>query len=199
MSARSSVGYGGPTKLASIVQVDPIRAYFNVSETLVLRVKEALARQGKTVRDIHDVLVEIGLQTEEGYPHKGRLDYIAPQVDPATGTLEARAVFENKDMALLPGLFVRVRIPLQRIDNALLVADTAIGTSQLGDYLLVLGKDNTVEQRQVKTGPLDGQLRIIESGLQPDDWVVTDGINRAVPGSKVEPDRQQMTASLSGG
>jgi membrane fusion protein, multidrug efflux system len=193
------VGYAGPTKLATIVQVAPIYVYFNVSETLVLRVKETLAKQGKTLQDIPEVPVEIGLQTEEGYPHLGRLDYVAPSVDPATGTLEVRAIFENKDLSLLPGLFVRVRIPAQKLDNALLVADTAIGTSQIGKYLLVVGKDNTVEQRPVQTGQLVGQLRVIESGIGADDWVVTGGTQRAIPGNKVDPDKQKVAASTGGG
>jgi membrane fusion protein, multidrug efflux system len=189
------VGYGGPTKLATIVQVAPIYVYFNVSETLVLRVKETLAKQGKTLQDLPEVQVEIGLQTEDGFPHMGHLDYVAPNVDPATGTLEARAIFENKDLSLLPGLFVRVRIPGQKLDNALLVADTAIGTSQVGKYLLVLGKDNTVEQRPVQIGQLVGQLRVIESGIGADDWVVTGGTQRAIPGNKVDPDKKEMAAS----
>jgi membrane fusion protein, multidrug efflux system len=193
------VGYAGPTKLATIVQVAPIHVYFNVSETLVLRIKEALAKQGKTLQDVPDVPVEIGLQTEEGFPHVGRLDYVAPSVDPATGTLEARAIFDNKDLSLLPGLFVRVRIPAQKLDNALLIADTAIGTSQIGKYLLVLGKDNTVEQRPVQIGQLVGQLRVIESGISADDWVVTGGTQRAIPGNKVDPDKQKMAASTEGG
>jgi RND family efflux transporter MFP subunit len=193
------VGYGSPTKLATIVQVAPIYVYFNVSETLVLRVKEALAKQGKTLQDVRDVPVEIGLQTEKGYPHVGHLDYVAPNVDPSTGTLEARAIFENKDLSLMPGLFVRVRIPGQTLDNALLVADTAIGTSQVGKYLLVLGKDNTVEQRPVQIGQLVGQLRVIESGISADDWVVTSGTQRAIPGNKVDPDKQKVAASTGGG
>ena len=193
------VGYGGPTKLATIVQVAPIYVYFNVSETLVLRVKESLAKQGKTLQDIPEIQVEIGLQTEDGYPHVGHLDYVAPNVDPATGTLEARAIFENKDLRLLPGLFVRVRVPGQKLDNALLVADTAIGTSQVGKYLLVLGKDNTVEQRPVQIGQLVGQLRVIESGISADDWVVTGGTQRAIPGNAVDPDKRKMAASTEGG
>jgi membrane fusion protein, multidrug efflux system len=193
------VGYAGPTKLATIVQVAPIHVYFNASETLVLRIKEALAKQGKTLQDVPEVPVEIGLQIEEGYPHVGRLDYVAPSVDPATGTLEARAIFDNKDLSLLPGLFVRVRIPAQKLDNALLVADTAIGTSQIGKYLLVVGKDNTVEQRPVQIGQLVGQLRVIETGISADDWVVTSGTHRAIPGNKVDPDKQKMAASTGGG
>jgi membrane fusion protein, multidrug efflux system len=195
----SLVGYSGPTKLATIVQVAPIYVYFNASETLVLRIKEELAKQGKTLRDLPEVPVEIGLQIETGYPHKGRLDYVSPNVDPATGTLEVRAIFDNTDLSLLPGLFVRVRIPVQKLDNALLVAETALGSSQIGQYLLVLGKDNAVEQRPVKVGQLVGGLRVIESGISADDWVVTRGIQRAIPGNKVDPDRQKMAAAGEGG
>src|SRR5690606_4202753 len=88
------VGYAGPTKLATIVQMDPIYVYFNVDEQQVLRVMEALAAQGRTPDQLKDVPVEIGLQTETSYPHKGVIDYIAPQVDAGTGTLMVRGIFE---------------------------------------------------------------------------------------------------------
>jgi membrane fusion protein, multidrug efflux system len=192
------VGYAGPTKLATVVQVDPIYVYFNVSETIVLRIKEGLAKQGKTLRDVGEIPVEIGTQTETGYPHKGKIDYIAPQVDPSTGTLEVRAILGNKDLSLLPGLFVRVRVPVQRLDKGILIDDVAIGTSQLGEYVLIVGKDNVVEQRQVKLGQLNGQLRVIESGLTGDEWVITEGLQRAVPGNKVDPEKKTMTASTGG-
>ena len=84
--------------------------------------------------DLSDVPVEIGLQGEDGYPHRGHLDYASPQVDSATGTLTARALFDNKDRALLPGLFVRVRTPIAHQDKALLTRNDAIGTSQEGSY-----------------------------------------------------------------
>lgn len=193
------VGYGGPTKLATIVQVDPICVYFSVSEAIVLRIKEDLARRNRPLGDIHEVPVEIGLQTEEGFPHAGNLDYVSPEVDPSTGTLEVRAILDNKDFALLPGLFVRVRIPAQRIADALLVPDTAVATNQLGQYLLVVTNDNSVEQRQVKIGQLEGQLREIESGIRADEWVVTEGIQRAIPGSKVEADHRKIVVSAVGG
>ena len=189
------VGYAGPTKLATVVQVDPIYVYFNISETIVLRIKEGLAKQGKTLHNVHEVPVEIGTQTESGYPHKGKLDYVAPQVDPSTGTLEVRGIFDNKDLALLPGLFVRVRVPVQRIDKGILVEDIAIGTNQLGEYVLIVGKDNTVEQRQVKLGQISGGLRVVESGLTGDEWVITEGLQRAVPGNKVDPEKKTMTAA----
>jgi RND family efflux transporter MFP subunit len=199
VSVGALVGYAGPTELASVVQIDPIYVYFEVSETVVQRVKEALSRLGKTMRDVHDVPVEIGLQIEEGYPHKGVIDYIAPQIDASTGTLQVRGIFENKEAALLPGMFARVRVPIRRPAPALLVPDTAIGTSQLGRYVLVVNKDNVVEQRTVTIGQVDKGLRVIESGLKPDDLVVIDGIQRAIPGNKVDPDKQKMTVPAAGG
>ncbi|WHO74069.1 efflux RND transporter periplasmic adaptor subunit [Rhizobium sp. BT03] len=196
------VGVSGPTKLASIVQTDPLYAYFNVSETQVLMIKETLAKQGHTFRqtELPSIPAEIGLQTEEGYPHKGHLDYVSPQLDASTGTLQVRALFDNKDHAMLPGLFVRVRVPVGHNDKALLVRDDTIGTNQLGSYLLVLGKDDVVEQKQVKTGQREGALRVIQSGLDPADWVVTQGIQQAIPGSKVTPDKIDMnpTANAAG-
>ena len=182
------VGHGEPTKLATIVQMDPIYVYFNLSENQVLRIKQALAETGRTIEQVKDVEIDIGLQNEDGYPHKGRLDYVSPEVDPSTGTLLVRALFENKDLALLPGLFTRVRVPVQKLPGALLVAETAIGSAQQGSYVLVVGKDNVVEQKIVTTGQLVGQYRVIESGLQAGDKVVVGGIQRAVPGSKVEPE-----------
>ena len=188
------VGVSGPTKLASIVQTDPIYAYFNVSETQVLLIKDMLRKQGRTFKqtDLPSIPTELGLQSEEGYPHKGHLDYVSPQLDASTGTLQVRALFDNKDKALLPGFFVRVRVPIRQNEKALLVRDDAIATNQLGSYLLVLGKDDTVEQKQVKTGQREGALRVIESGLDPADWVVIQGIQQAIPGGKVAPEKIDM-------
>ncbi|MBB3595276.1 RND family efflux transporter MFP subunit [Rhizobium sp. BK529] len=188
------VGVSGPTKLASIVQTDPIYAYFNVSESQVLLIKDMLRKQGRTFKqtDLPSIPAELGLQSEEGYPHKGHLDYVSPQLDASTGTLQVRALFENKDKAMLPGLFVRVRVPIGQSDKALLVRDDAIATNQLGSYLLVLGKDDMVEQKQVKTGQREGALRVIESGIDPSDLVVVQGIQQAIPGSKVAPQKIDM-------
>ena len=185
------VGYSGPTKLATIIQAVPLYVYFTMSEPQILAIQRNLAQHGVSLRtsDLSDVPVEIGLAGEDGYPHKGHLDYAAPQVDFASGTLTARALFENKDHALLPGLFVRVRTPIARQDKALLTRDDALGTSQEGSYVLVVNADNVVERRVVKTGARQGQLRIIESGLDPGDWVVTEGTQRAFPGAKVDPQR----------
>lgn len=186
------VGHGQPTTLATIVQMDPIYAYFNIGENQVLRIKEALAARGRTIEDVKEVEVDIGLQNEgDAYPHKGRLDYVAPEVDPSTGTLLVRGLFDNKDLSLLPGLFIRVRVPAQKIPDALLVDDTAVGTAQQGSYVLVVNKDNMVEQKIVTTGQQMGQYRVIESGLSADDRVVVGGIQRAIPGAKVDPQLTQ--------
>ncbi|MGA7325045.1 MAG: efflux RND transporter periplasmic adaptor subunit [Rhodomicrobium sp.] len=192
------VGSGGSTTLATILQIQPIYVYYTVSESVVLRFKQRRAAEGHSQQDYHNVPVEIGLMTDKDYPYRGHIDYIAPQVDPATGTLEVRGIFENKDQFLLPGFFVRVRVPFQREENALWVDESAIGQNQAGEYLLVLGKDNVVEQRQVKTGEAEGGLKVVESGITANDWVVTSGIQRAVPGQKVKPEERTMITAAAG-
>ncbi|CAL8977290.1 Efflux pump periplasmic linker BepF [Rhodoplanes serenus] len=185
---------GQPTTLASIVQVAPIYVTFNISETDVQRIRDEMARLGLTRDDMRKVPIEIATQTEMGYPHVGTLDYVAPSVSASTGTLLARAILANDKRALLPGYFVRVRLPIERIPNAILVPDTAIGSDQGGRYVLVIGKDDVVEQRKVEVGPQVGELRIIEKGLGPDDRVVVGGALRAVPGQKVDPQLTTLAA-----
>jgi RND family efflux transporter MFP subunit len=193
---------GTATTLATIVQIDPIYVYFTLSEPQYLAVRRNNAKAGLPTSSadltyLATIPIEIGLQDEEGYPHKGHLDYVSPQVDTSTGTLAVRAIFENKDNALLPGLFVRVRGPVGHQDRALLTQDQAIGTSQEGSYVLVVGADNVVSRKIVKTGQTQGQLRIIESGLDPGDWVVTEGVQRAFPGAKVEPQRTELKSAAA--
>jgi RND family efflux transporter MFP subunit len=177
-----------PTVLATIVQLEPIYVNFNVSEQDVIRIREDMRKRGFTPQDLKKVPVEVGLQTENGYPHKGTLDYASPTVDASTGTLAARGILENADRALLPGNFVRVRVPIGgTLERALLVPETALGTDQSGRYLLVVGKDNVVEQRKVEVGPVQGTDRVIERGIAPADRVIVEGLLRAVPGQKVDP------------
>lgn len=199
MSARlvdpgAMVGAGSPTKLATIVQLDPLYVKFNIDEQQVLTVRERMREMGVTLKDLGPVPVDIGLQTETGYPHTGTLDYVAPEIDTSTGTLAGRAIIDNKDALLEPGLFVRVRIPKQLNVNSLLVPDVALGNNQQGRYLLVVDAKNFVEQRQVEVGELvDGALRIIKSGLKPDERVIVGGAMRALPGNTVVP----VTASAA--
>lgn len=182
------VGAGEPTKLATIVQQKPIYINFNIDEQQVLHVREQLREAGVTLKELGPIPVGIGLQTETGYPHTGTLNYVAPEVDASTGTLAARAIFKNDDIILTPGMFVRVRIPKQKDVPSLLIPDVALGNSQEGRYVLVVNDKNIVEQRLVATGDtVDGGLRIITSGLKPDDRVVVGGMMRALPGSVVVP------------
>jgi RND family efflux transporter MFP subunit len=187
VSVGELVGVASPTQLATIVALDPIYVNFNVNEQDVLRVREEARRRGMTVEDLRRLPVEIGLQTETGYPHKGTLDYVAPQVNQSTGTLAVRGILKNPDRVLLPGYFARVRVPFDKTEKALLVPDVALGSDQAGRYVLVVNAENVVEQRKVTTGPLESDLRVIESGLKPEDKVVVAGLLRAIPGQKVDP------------
>lgn len=182
------VGMSGATKLATVVQLDPIYVTFNVGERDVLQIRAAIARSGKSAVDLATVPIEVGLANEEGYPHAGTLDYVSPSVDPTSGTLLVRGVLANGDGALLPGMFVRMRVPLRRQANATLIPDAALGSDLGGRYALIVNKDNVVEQRRVRPGPLVGSMRVIEEGLMADDKVIVSGNQRAVLNLKVMPE-----------
>src|SRR5271170_7858029 len=192
VSVGELVGVASPTQLATIVALDPIYVNFTVNEQDVLRIRAEAAKRGITVAELRQSPIEVGLQTEDGYPHKGKLDYVAPNVNQSTGTLPVRGILANADRVLLPGYYVRVRVPFGQQQNELLVPDVALGSDQAGRYVLVVNGDNVVEQRKVQTGPVEGDLRVIESGLKPDDRVVIAGLLRAIPGEKVDPQLQKI-------
>src|SRR6266550_6769645 len=123
------VGSGGNQVLATVVQLDPIWVNFSASERDVLHVRDMLNKRGERAADLLGTEVEVGLQTDNGYPYKGKLDYIAPTVNQATGTLAARAELSNERRLMLPGFFVRVRVPLEETP-ALLVPSVALGADQ---------------------------------------------------------------------
>jgi RND family efflux transporter MFP subunit len=187
------VGANGPTQLATIVQVEPIYVNFTLSEREVLRVRQEIRRLGVTPEELKKAVVEVGLQTDVGYPYKGTVNYAAPMVNQATGTLAARAILANTDGVLLPGYFVRVRIP-EAEQKGLLVPDVALASDQGGPYVLLVNQDNVVEQRKVALGPRVGELRVIESGVTSDDRVIVAGLLRAIPGQRVDP--QLRTAAV---
>jgi multidrug efflux system membrane fusion protein len=196
ISVGELVGGTTKTKLASIVQLNPIYVTFNLSEQDVLHIRENLNGRQISLAELQEVPIQIGLMNEQGFPHKGHLNYVAPQVDPATGTILVRGIFSNPDRALWPGFFVRIRIPTGRtVENALLVPDRALGQNQEGRYLLVLNKDDVVEQRQVQIGQQFGDLRLIQSGIKPDDRIIVAGIQRAIPGRKVAPQTTTIKAT----
>lgn len=195
------VGYSGPTKLATIVEVNPIYVWFSLSEQQVLNIKEGMAKAGHKMMTLREnpgaIPVEIGLQTEIGFPHPGKLDYIAPQVDPNLGTLTVRGIFDNSNLSLLPGLFARVRLPLGQPVATLLVPDSIVSENQLGSYVLVVDAQGKVSQAQIKLGQLQPNgLRAVEGGLKAGDRVIINGIQRAVPGSKVTMEQGKITAPV---
>lgn len=181
-----SADAASPTVLATVVEFDPIYVTVNIRERDVLRIRADLASRGQTASaaNLVGLPVEVGLQSESGYPHKGKVDYTAPVVNPTTGTLAVRASLANGDHALLPGYSVRVRVPLPA-EPALLVPDVALGSDQSGRYVLVVNKDSVVEQRKVESGHLVGNLRVIEKGLRKDDRVIVGGMH-AIPGQTVD-------------
>ncbi len=187
-------GTSGSTALTTLVRMDPIYVYFDVDERTVLRARERRRTDGGVPSDIRalDIPVEIGLADEQGFGRRGTLDFVDNRVDSSTGTMLARAVFENGDRHLTPGMFVRVRLPLSEKSRALLVTSRAIGTDQGNKYLLVVNDQNVVEYRPVTLGIESDGLRTVDRGVTAGDWIITNGIQRVRPGLTVEPQRQPM-------
>lgn len=185
------VGAGGQeTPLAEINQVDPIYVYFTINELDLLRIRGRQQQAGEGDYRMKPVPIQAGLATEQGYPHEGRIDFASISLDPSTGTLLVRAVFSNPDRVLLPGLFVRLRLPVGRDRDAILVPEVALGIDQIGRYVLVVDDKNVVERRPVKTGQSYGEMRVVSDGLTGDERVVINGLLRAIPGRQVEPQMQ---------
>ncbi len=182
------VGSSGNTVLAQLNQIDPIYVYFNISDLDLARLtREAHWSPGKA--ESRQWPVFAGLTNETAYPHKGHLDFAAISLTPTTGTLLLRGVFPNADGKILPGLYARVRVPLKQ-GPALLVPQEAIGFDQRGSYVLVAKEDHVVERVSVKTGTQVDHLRVIEEGLTGKEWVVTKGVQKAIPGRQITPERE---------
>ncbi len=187
-------GNGQATLLATIVRHDPIYAYFTASERELLQYLE-MQRQNRTVAPAGQRnAAYLGLVTDTGFPRQGVVDYAANKIDPQTGTIEIRAVFPNPDRWVIPGLFVRVRLPFTR-ENALLVPSEAVSADQGGTYLLVVDAKDTVQYRRARLGStIEGGLQVVQEGIGPEDWVVVNGLQRARPGSVVKPMREPIQA-----
>lgn len=187
----------GGTLLTTIVSVDPMYAYFDVDEHTVLRVKQ-LIREGKAkTPDDPDIPVWLGLANENGHPHRGTIHFIDNQVNPKTGTLRVRGVFPNKDEALSPGYFARVRVPIGVAHKTLLVTERALDTDQGQKVVYVVDKDNQVASRPVRLGALHDGRREITDGLKPGERVIVNGLQQVRPGMTVEPNLVDMPASKS--
>lgn len=194
------VGNGVATKLATIVQLDPMYVTFNMSEQDILQIRENLKERRLDVEELSKIPLNIGLMNEDGFPHQGFLNYVSPEIDATTGTILVRGLFQNPTRALIPGFFVRVKVPKGLgASAALLVPNRVIAEDQAGKYLLTVNKDNVVEQVRITTGQLlPGGLRVISTGLKPDDRVVLSTNSRAIPGGKVVPKPTTITATPDG-
>jgi RND family efflux transporter MFP subunit len=187
------------TLLTTVVSLDPVYAYFDVDERTVLRVRNAInAGKIPAATDLSAIPVLMGLEGEEGYPHKGTLNFVNNTVNPSTGTISVRGKFdnprpENGRRLLSPGMFVRIRVPIGPPSPSLLVPDRAIGSDQGLKFVYVIGKDNKGEYRRVKTGALqeDG-LRVVE-GVKEDEWVVVGALQQVRPRMEVQTEEVPMT------
>lgn len=191
---------GGSTQatlLTTLVSIDPIYVTFEGDEQVYLKYTE-LARRGDrpSSRDAANPVL-MALANEQGFPHKGTMTFVDNQVDPRTGTIRARASFDNKDGYLTPGLFARVKLLGHSSHRAVLVDDRAVGTDQSQKFVYVVDGDNKVSYRSVKVGRLTDGLRIVHEGLQPGENVIVNGLQRVHPGVTVAPEKVAMDARLT--
>ena len=191
----SLVGSGGNTVLAQLNQIDPIYVYFTISDLDLARLMKSMhGLPGQSATKTRPVFV--GLIKEEGYPHQGRIDFAATGLTATTGTLLMRGILPNPAGKILPGLYARVRVPLDKT-AALLVPDTAVASDQQGSYVLVVNEKNVVERRSVRPGFLAENLRVIEQGLGEKDRVIVKGLLKAHPGGLVTPERNNLPPATS--
>jgi RND family efflux transporter MFP subunit len=181
----------GTTLLTTVVSLDPIRAYFESDEQVYLK-HVGLPGSGGAKRKIP---VFLGLANEEGYPHEGYLDFVDNQVDPGTGTIRARAVFDNKQRLFTPGLFARLKLEGTGKHEALLIDDRAVGTDQDKKFVLIVGSDNTTKVTFIQLGPIVDGLRVVRKGLKADDKIIVNGLQHTRPGAPVTPKEVPMEAA----
>ncbi|HEY5706900.1 MAG TPA: efflux RND transporter periplasmic adaptor subunit [Terrimicrobiaceae bacterium] len=183
------VSEDGKTPLTTIVSTNPIYAYADVDERSLLRYVRFYRDRNTQPEDAETlkVPIQLALQDESDYPHTGYIDFIDNRVDPATGTIVVRGVFDSENLLLSPGLFVRVKIPAGDPYQALLVPQRAVASSQGQKYVVVIGEDNIASIRPVKTGRTIEGMQVITEGLKAGETVVVDGLLKVRPGQKVDP------------
>jgi len=190
------VGQTDATLLTTVVQMNPLWVYFDLPETIVLQMLADLRGLGvESPRDLEGEKIKeavkffVGTPVEEGFPHEGYLDFLSNAVNAATGTVEVRGVVPNDDQTLLPGVFVRVRVPGRLMPDSILVSERAIGTDLGGKYVMVVGAENMVEQRYIELGPReDDSYVVVTNGLEGDESYIINGLLRARPGFPVTPE-----------
>jgi RND family efflux transporter MFP subunit len=181
------------TLLAVIENIDPIYAYFNVSERDLTRIDEL----GPATQAGESPKLLMALGDEADFEHEGRLNFRELGVDPGTGTSLRRATFANPEGHIVPGMFVRVRVSLGPPKPRLLVEQRALGSDQRGDFVLVVNEKNTVEYRPVELGTATDGMRVIEKGINPGEWIVVNGLQRARPGATVTPEKADAASHVA--
>ncbi len=176
-------------QLTTIVSQDKVYAYFDAGEDAYLKYVR-LAREGtRPSSRSHPNPVMMGLADEDGFPHRGVMDFVDNRLNPQTGAVRARAVFDNSERRFTPGLFARIKLVGSETYSAVLTPEEAIGTDQSKKFVLVIGQDNKAQFREVKLGALIDGMRVITSGVFPGDLVVVDGLQRVRPGMPVTPEK----------
>ncbi|ACB77089.1 efflux RND transporter periplasmic adaptor subunit [Opitutus terrae] len=178
---------GGATLLATIVSTGEAYVYADIDESTLLKFNRLL-RENRLALENGRVPVEMQLADESGYPRRGYIESTDNRLNPATGSLALRLVFANRDQALVPGLFARVRVPVGAPRPSLLVSERAIGTDQSQKFVLAVAADNKAVYRSVKLGGSFHDKRVIQSGLEPGDRVIVNGLQRVRPGMTVQPE-----------
>ncbi|WP_153204350.1 efflux RND transporter periplasmic adaptor subunit [Niveispirillum sp. SYP-B3756] len=193
-----SGGSAESTLLTTVVSLDPIYFYFDADQASYLRYQRLSQSGERQSGRVVQHPVQLALPDEAGYVHQGKLDFIDNRIDDSTGTIRARAVFDNADGVLTPGMFGRLRLAGRSDYQGLLVPDSAIGTDQNRRYVMVVGADNKVVMRPVTLGPLIDGLRVVREGLAANERIVTAGLLRVRPGATVAPVEKPLQAGEAG-
>jgi RND family efflux transporter MFP subunit len=184
-------GAGQIRPLTTLVSLDPIYVYFDVDEQTYLKYAHVTQVHGTSSHELRGSAL-LGLADEEGFPHAGQLSFVDNQVSSSTGTIRLRATFENKNLALTPGLFARIRLQGGEARSGCLARDEAVVTDLNQKYVFVLGKNDTLAYRPVKLGPMTDGLRVVRDGLHEGDVIVVTGLQRVRPGATVTPKKASM-------
>jgi multidrug efflux system membrane fusion protein len=190
-----SSGGGEATLLTTVVSLDPIYAAFDADERTLV---ERLDATGTSTASRTALPIKLALASDREFQREGRMNFLDNQIDPATGTIRGRAVFRNADHSLMPGLFVRLKLPGKRAYRGLLIQDRAVGTDLDKRFVFVVAPDQTIQYRSVALGPIVDGLRVARSGLTPGDRVVVNGLQRVRPGMKVAPTLVAMDEQPAG-
>ncbi|KTD78763.1 efflux RND transporter periplasmic adaptor subunit [Legionella waltersii] len=186
------VGNGAATTIANIEQINPIYVYFNLNEIDLIKLRAMAKKRHLKPMDVAPIPIEVGLQTETGYPHKGELNFVDSGLNASTGTMEFRGILKNDGYPLVPGLFVQVRVPLSEPYPQLTIPDEAVLYDQIGAYVLVVNAKDVVEVRRVVIGGIENGSRAITKGVGANDRVIVSGLQNATPDQTVSPKESSL-------